>query len=343
MKIYIKNKELIREFIALNKDIEVIEKTYKSIKKTNIIIGHFDAIHKGHFELINKTKGMENIVLYSLFNHKYKNNQMATLSERLEYLNNLGIDDIILDDFVDVENIEAINFIKDKLIKTFNAGNIYCGFDFQFGKDRQGNVNLLKSLENKYNYKVHVLRPFLFNEVIKNNKREFIFSASSDVLLFEKGYRILSSSVIKQMLPNYRIEEINNLLIKPYLLISKVIRGKQLARILGFPTANILNEKQIYPKIGVYGVRVHIEEYDKVFYGVSNIGYNPTVENYNLLNIETHIFDFNDCIYDKILKIELITYIRNEEKFSNVEKLKEQVHKDILFFKKYLEDKKYGI
>ena len=110
--------------------------------------------------------------------------------------------------------------------------------------------------------------------------------------------------------------------------MGKVVKGKQLARKLGYPTANLCSRNKKYPKYGVYGVKLIIEGYSDVYYGIMNIGKNPTVENEGL-HIETHIFDFDDDIYGKKIKVELLFYIRNERKMNSLDELKSQIKEDI--------------
>ena len=111
-----------------------------------------------------------------------------------------------------------------------------------------------------------------------------------------------------------------------------MIYGKQLGRVIGFPTANLRFENKIYPEFGVYGVKIHIQDDKKVYNGVMNIGRNPTVD-VGVLSVETNIFDFNADIYGKVILIEVLKNIRKEKKFNSVDELKNQIGNDVNYWK----------
>lgn len=330
MKVFIKDKKIISDFSKFNsydieKDIEINE------KETTVIVGNFDAIHKGHFSLISEAKKLgKKIVIYTFYNHKYKSGKsITTISEKLEYIKELGIDYVVISDFFDIENISAKNFVIDILKNKLHMKNIFCGINFRFGKNKQGTVSYLKELEKAYSFKVYTTKPVLFKENIK----DINFKSSDDMNLFESGYNLLSSSIIKEYIANANIEDVNLLLNRSYIIMGEVVNGKKLGRLLGFPTANLETKNKLYPKVGVYGSRIYIQGINKPYYGVTNIGFNPTVDNNETIRVETHILDFNKDIYGKIIKIELLVYLRGEKKFNSLDELKSVISDDIKKFR----------
>lgn len=341
MNIFIDNKDIIDTYTKFDKTCKIY-KINEFIKFKDVlpimVIGHFDSIHMGHLNIIKEAikKAREDnteLVMYTMINHTKKiDNPITTIAEKLTFFKNLGFNHIILEDFKNIINIEAIDFINDVLVKKFKISHLFCGFNFGFGKNRGGNVNLLRHELKKYGVNVTVSLPFVF----KMDNKQFKFKTTDKLLEAEEnGYSILSTSYIKKTLKVNDIETTNKLLAKPYVIIGKVIHGKQLGRTIGFPTANLKYEKKVYPRFGVYGVRVRIEDYDKSFYGVMNIGNNPTISN-DYISIETNIFDFNEDIYGKIIYIEVLKFIRGEVKFANFSELKEQINNDVNTFKKII-------
>lgn len=338
MNIYINNENKINMFLKLNRENKIFKiSEYESLNSDNpiMIIGNFDTIHYGHLTIIKKAVDLakklnKKTILYTMINHTKKYlNPISTIDEKLTFFENLGVDSIILEDFLDIKNIEAEIFIEEYLIKKYNISHLFCGFNFEFGKNKKGNVNYLRNYLGNYNIKIDISSPVLFK--YENDKFDLI--QTYELLKYqEMGYRTLSSTYIKEALQVLDITKINDLLAKPYTIIGKVVKGKQIGRLIGFRTANLLPDEKIYPKNGVYGVRVKIEGYEKSFYGVTNIGNNPTINN-SSITIETNIFDFQDDIYDKIIYIELLEYIRSEKKFENITKLQEQIKCDTMYFK----------
>lgn len=341
MNIFINNKNEIKMFLKLKTKTNIFKiNDYDKNNFNNpiMIIGNFDTIHLGHLSIINKAVKLANsikkdIILYTFINHTKKYlNPISTIDEKLTFFENLGVNNIILEDFNDIKDIEANDFIKNFLIDKYNISHLFCGFNFEFGKNKKGNVKYLRDILSNYKINIDISSPVLF----KYENEKFNLIQTCELLKYqEMGYRTLSSTYIKEALQNLNISKINNLLAKPYTIIGKVIKGKQIGRLLGFKTANLIPDNKIYPKNGVYGVKVMVEGFNNIFYGVTNIGNNPTIDN-SKISIETNIFNFNEDIYDKIIYIELLTFIRNEQKFENIIKLQEQIKNDTLFFKEII-------
>ena len=148
----------------------------------------------------------------------------------------------------------------------------------------------------------------------------------------DENGEIISSTRVRNYIKEGNFEKVRKLLGHNFIILGEVIYGKQLGRVIGFPTANLRFENKIYPEFGVYGVKICIQDDEKVYNGVMNIGRNPTVDT-GVLSVETNIFDFNEDIYGKVIFIEILENIRHEKKFESVDELKEQISKDVNYWK----------
>ena len=164
---------------------------------------------------------------------------------------------------------------------------------------------------------------FLKEKNIKLNVQEPVLDEDNE---------IISSTRIRKYIENTNFTKVKELLGHNLIILGKVIYGKQLGRVIGFPTANLRFESKVYPEFGVYGVKIHIENDEKVYNGVMNIGRNPTVD-VGVLSVETNIFNFNEDIYGKVILIEVLENIRPEKKFNSVEELKIQIGNDVNYWK----------
>ena len=297
--------------------MDIIEEEIK--KKYNhdiyVALGSFDGLHLGHMKLIdtaiklakeNNGKSM----VYTFKNHplgvinkKLAPKLLMDNSTKIEVLKNKGVDILrfICFDKKFME-ISSEDFVLN-IIKQYNIKGIVVGFNFRFGHKNSGDVELLKEFSKKYNFKL-----FVVNAVEYNNE-------------------VVSSSRIRKAISQYgNVEEAKEMLPHPYFLEGKVVRGRQIGRKMGFPTINLdYNEDFVIPKNGVYFTAVL---YDNKFYkGITNIGYNPTVEG-KRLNIETHILDFNKEIYGERIRLYFLSRLRDEKKFQSIEELSLTIKKD---------------
>lgn len=325
IKFITKNLAEIKEIIGyyINTGIPDYHKNIEEIKKSKntVILGNFDGVHKGHQIILEKAvkqakeKNLKTIVY--TFNEYPKNKQtkITTCSEKAYLLSKSKIDYLYLEQFEKVKNYSPKEFVEKVLIDTLNANEVYCGFNFTFGKDKSGNVDILKKLLKKKNIKLNV----------------------QDAVLDEDG-EVISSTRVRNLVKKGDFDKVRELLGHNFIILGEVVYGKQLGRVIGFPTANLKFENKIYPEFGVYGVKIHIQDNDIVYNGVMNIGKNPTVD-VGVLSVETNIFDFNENIYGKIILIEVLENIRREKKFGSVEELKEQIGKDVYYWKNKILDK----
>jgi riboflavin kinase/FMN adenylyltransferase len=299
-----------------NFNIKLNEQTY-------IALGSFDGLHLGHMSLIDKTLKLakSNNVKSMIFT--FKNHPLTVINEEMaprliisndvksNLLEHIGIDILNYAEFnIEFMKISAEDFIYN-IIQHYNAKGFIVGFNYRFGYKNLGDVEFLHSLSKKLNFEVHVVDPVKING------------------------EIISSSKIRHLISEGDITKANYFLTRPFMLEGKVIRGKQLGRKIHFPTINLdYDKKFVLPRGGVYYT---IVEYDnKQYKGITNIGYNPTV-NDKKLSIETHILDFEKDIYDEFVRVHFYKRIRDEKKFDSLEYLIEQLKKD----KKYAEKQNF--
>lgn len=294
-----------------------------NVENTVVTIGNFDGIHKGHIKLIKeavkeaKTKNYKSVV-FTFENHPMRYfradsiKHIITNEEKVKIFKDLGVDIVFMIPFDEyMTKISATDFVKTILHEKLKCKMVIVGHDFTFARNKEGNASLLESLGKIYNMKVKVIEPIKI-----------------------KGRRV-SSSYIRNLINDGNVSEIKDFLGRNYFLEGEVIHARKIGRTIGFPTANLKAEdKLIIPKNGIYAVKVYIK--NKVYYGATNIGYNPTV-NGKALSIETNIIDFDEEIYGEIIKVEFLDRIRDEKKFNSLDELKSQLRKDVNFvYKKYV-------
>lgn len=295
---------------------------YKSInkvltpKKTIITIGTFDGVHLGHKSILDKLKkgtekGRYESVVLTFFPHpRMVLNQdssiklLNTIDEKTILLENFGIDTLIIHPFdAAFSNLTAEDFVKDILVDQLNIQKIIIGYDHRFGKNRTADINDLIAFGEKYGFEVAQIGAKEIDEIA------------------------ISSTKIRKALLGGDIKLTNLYLGYSYFISGKVVEGKKIGRTIGFPTANIeLSETyKLLPKNGVYIVSSKIN--DTLFYGMMNIGNNPTIGD-NEQSIEVHFFELNQDIYNHNLQISILKHIREEQKFNSIEELKSQLEND---------------
>ncbi|MDB0440720.1 bifunctional riboflavin kinase/FAD synthetase [Clostridioides difficile] len=285
-----------------------------NIKESVITIGNFDGIHKGHQVLIKKAveyAKKENIqsIVFTFANHPvnyFRPNSTKNIisnEDKIKLLEELGIDIVVIIPFDEyMTKIPAKDFVEEILVKKLKAKKIVIGHDFTFARAKEGNVNLLKSLEDEFGFEVEIIKPIKINDVR------------------------VSSTYIRSLVSQGDMTNVKEYLGRNYRLEGCVIHSKHLGRTMGFPTANIdLKNNMLVPKRGIYASIVHIG--DEVYFGATNVGYNPTV-NGKSLSIETNILEFNRDIYGKNIIVEFLERIRDERKFNSIDDLKNQLSND---------------
>ncbi|MFL2647852.1 MAG: bifunctional riboflavin kinase/FAD synthetase [Candidatus Actinomarinales bacterium] len=290
-------------------------KTYQDFSKDEFVenkievtcIGAFDGLHRGHIELIKKTKKVDNnyqIVTFNEIPKIYFDNNLKPLLDK-KNRNNIFEEykptNLIYLKFDEINKLSANEFLKFLDIN-INTNKIVVGKDFKFGKDRIGDVNNIISYFGEENV-------ILFSDYLIDNEK-------------------VSSTKIRNYLDNGNIEQANKFLGRKYKLTGTVVEGNKMGSKLGFPTANLKLHYELYlPKFGVYGITCNLD--NKSYEGILNIGITPTVKDSTKIKIEAHIFDFNNNIYDEILDIQINQFIREEIKFTSSEELINQIRIDI--------------
>lgn len=292
------------------------------LNNTVVTLGKFDGFHKGHMKLIeslSEYKEEFNTVVFTFDISPLKilgihNDYILSKEERIYIYDKLDVDVVIEFPFNEhVMKMPAMQFIEDILVKKLDVKKIIVGSDYHFGYKRQGDVELLKEMSNVYGYELQVLDKLDYQD------------------------EAVSSTRIKYSIKKGKMSNVSDMLGYNYFIKSKVIDGKHLGRKLGFPTINQnIDKNKIVPPKGVYVSKVMVDS--KCYYGITNIGNAPTVEDDCDVKAETNIFDFEDMIYGKEALVELLTFVREEKKFINVEELKKQIIKDIEIAKNYLEE-----
>jgi riboflavin kinase/FMN adenylyltransferase len=289
----------------------------KNHKGSIILIGNFDGVHLGHQKLFNLAKsykkkyglkiGVINFdPMPKMFFNKYlKNFRLSSIDQKVNLLNNLGVDFIVTKKFDKTfSKTKSINFIKNILSNKLKAKFIFVSNNFRFGNKREGDVKFLIQNEQKYNYQVINPKPLLINK------------------------KIVSSSLIRNYLENGYLEKANKLLDRKWSIKGIVQKGRQVGKKIGFPTCNIDIKDYVLAKPGVYAVRVLRKNPFKILKGIANLGYRPTFNQKKIL-LEVHLFNFSGNLYNKHLSVEFLKFIRKEKKFKNINKLKSQIKLDL--------------
>jgi riboflavin kinase/FMN adenylyltransferase len=297
------------------------------IKNPVVTIGTFDGVHIGHQKIIQqlileakKIDGESVLITFHphprlvLFPDNHNLQLLQTQAEKLQTLAENGLENVIILPFSkEFAQLSALDFVQTILYKSLIAKKIIIGYDHQFGNDRKGNIDFLIAHANDFNYDVIEIPAEEINEVN------------------------VSSTKIRTALQDGSVEIANAFLNKPFELSGTVIKGEQLGRTIGFPTANLdLNDNtKLIPANGVYAVKVQLLNGEKAYFGMMNIGYRPTVSQTQKQSIEVYLFDFQANLYAEHLKVSLYKRIRKEEKFVNLAILKSQLSKDEAVIRSY--------
>lgn len=284
-----------------------------------LTIGTFDGVHIGHQKIIqqlnNEAKKLNGqSVLLTFYphprmvlnptNHGLK--LLQTQEEKLSKLNKYGLENIIVIPFTqEFANLSAEEFVKKYLVEKLKVKKLVIGYDHQFGKNREGGIEFLNSICDKYNFTVNEIPAQEINEVN------------------------ISSTRIRKAIEEGDVTIANRYLGDAFTISGTVVRGEQLGRKIGFPTANILidDETKIIPSSGVYAVKASVEKGEEI-QAMMNIGTRPTVSEALKTTIEVNLFDFNEDIYTKQIEISILSKIRDEQKFENIEALISQLKND---------------
>jgi riboflavin kinase/FMN adenylyltransferase len=278
-------------------------------------IGNFDGVHLGHQSIFRtmcqrarQVDGTSIVLTFEPHPLKVLAPQHCPLLitptvKKLSIMWGCGVDVIVCLPFTqELANLTPVAFVEEVLVRTIGIREIYVGYDFAFGKGRQGTIALLQDLGKRYEFRVHIIEPIAVEG------------------------RVVSSSIIRQWVQQGNVDEAALLLGRLYSLAGTVVEGYQKGRELGFPTANVSSTYELIPGHGVYAVVVDWREqrYD----GVANIGFNPTFGR-TQLSIEIHLFNFSQHLYGETVEISFLKKIRDERAFPSVADLVKQIAQDV--------------
>ncbi len=290
---------------------------------TAVTIGMFDGLHLGHLKVIDgclstsKTNQLKTCVI-SFSNHPAdhftgkRNELLMPMQEKIDAFENLGIDYLVIIPFdAYIVELPAKNFIQELLIGRLKAEKVVLGYDNHFGKNREGSISFI----NEH-----------FGDVLE--------TIAIDVAKVDEV--IVSSSQIKKYLSEGDITKANAMLGLPFSISGIVVHGNQNGRKIGFPTANMAlkADNKFIPQLGVYLCQVKIEA--GLFFGLTNMGYRPTLNKDDGIHIETHLLDFDGELYGQRIEIQFIEKIRSEKRFDSFEDLKNQIAADLAWARMYL-------
>lgn len=291
---------------------------FKPAGKTIVTIGTFDGVHLGHQKLIRglqeikqETGGQTTILTFDphprkvLFPNQHDLKLITTTAEKCELLEKYGIDNVIIYPFTTAfSKLQAGEYIEKIIVNGLHTEVLVIGYDHRFGSNREGNIDTLKQVSARFNFSI-----------------EEITAQDIDQIN-------VSSTRIRKALEEGDMATANRFLGYDFFITGKVVKGKQLGRTIGYPTANMdmADADKIIPKIGVYAVRVWVD--NRLYKGMLNAGLNPTTDNDDALKVEVNIFDFDREIYGETIRVEFVRRLRDEEKFANLEELKQALHAD---------------
>ena len=295
---------------------------FKQIHNAVVTIGTFDGVHIGHQKIISrlqevaKKNGGETVIL-TFFPHPrmilhpddLNIKLISTMNEKAEKLAAIGIDHLIITPFTrDFSNLTPQEYIKEILVEKIGTRHIIIGYDHRFGKDRKGGMKELQSFASDFGFDVEEIPEQDINDVA------------------------VSSTKIRNAILSGDAKTASEFLGYAFQLTGKVIKGDQLGRVLGFPTANLFIEEsyKLIPSDGIYAVSIEFipeETSSKTAKGMAYIGHRPTINGMSR-NIEVNIFDFDEDIYGQSIRINFLEHLRGDKKFNSLEELKEQLTKD---------------
>ena len=279
-------------------------------------MGTFDGVHIGHKKILNKlTQNTENEKYESLVLTFFPHPRMVlqehsdikllnTIAEKIDLLKKIGIENLVIHPFDETfSRLTAEEFVSSILVDRFHIQKIIIGHDHRFGRNRTADIDDLIAFGKQYDFEVEQISVQEINEIS------------------------VSSTKIRNALLEGNMALANEYLGYEYVLTGIIIKGKQLGRTIGFPTANLKIEEnyKLIPQNGVYIVKSIINQ--ETVFGMMNIGFNPTVDGQKQ-SIEIHYFDFNADLYNQKISVSILHRIRSEQKFESVELLKEQLEKD---------------
>ncbi|WP_028767519.1 bifunctional riboflavin kinase/FAD synthetase [Shewanella fidelis] len=280
-----------------------------------LTIGNFDGVHRGHAEVINRLVekaehlGLPAAVMtfepqpQELFQGEDAPARLSLLRDKIVLLDELKVNRLLCVNFnKKFASYSAEDFIEQLLVNALGVKYLVVGDDFCFGKQRQGNFDMLRKAGEKHGFAVVSTQSFIL------------------------GDKRVSSTEIRQLLAKGNLEQARRLLGHPFTLSGRVAHGQKIGRTIGFPTANIALKRKVSPVRGVFAIKLYWDNSD-IYEGVANVGFRPTV-NGQVCQLEVHLFDFDGDLYGKTVEVELVAKIRDEQPFGSLDALKKQIKDD---------------
>lgn len=288
----------------------------KQIPNLSLALGFFDGVHIGHqaviscaVEFAKETNCQSAVVTFK--EHPYcffkgvSPKYILTLEDKYKYLEELGVDYVFELDFASIYNLTPLQYLEDVLVKYFYPRAISTGFNHKFGVDKTGDVKFLSDHQDKFDYLYFATPPqSIFGDVV-------------------------SSTAIRQFIKSGVVDMASSMLGRKFAVSGTVIKGRELGRTIGYPTANIIYPLDIVePPYGVYDVNVELDD-GSIYRGLANFGVSPTVSNDGICILEVYLLNFEGDLYDRDIKVHFTKMIRPEIKFNNLDELKTQIEFDI--------------
>lgn len=287
--------------------MDILRYENANLNNTAVALGKFQGLHKGHMLLIGEVLRLSyeedlNSVVFTIDMPQEKAINLPV--ERYHILEDCGIDYNVSCEFSkEFASMSPREFVENILINKLDAKYVVVGTDFRFGNKRAGDVSLLKSYGEEYGFFVVAIDKLAIDDII------------------------VSSTYIRELISVGNMKAVSRYMGRDYFINGKVMRGKQLGRTIGFPTANIIpDSSKLLPPFGAYYTEVEVEGY--MYKAITNVGNNPTIDENNHITVEANIIEFSDDIYDKEITIYFKDFIRGEMKFTDIEELKKQLEID---------------
>jgi len=302
-----------------------LEKLTRQFPHPCVTIGNFDGVHLGHQMLFSevvqsacRSQGTSIAITFNPHPLQVLRPEgiklISNCDQKVELIEMAGLDVLVIVPFTrEFATMSAEEFVDDFLIGRIGVKELVVGYDYAFGKGRRGDINFLKRQGAEKDFPVTVVEPHYEDDIL------------------------VSSTKVRELVAEGRMIDASKLLGRPYQIRGVVQVGKQRGgKEIGFPTANLqVDEEDLVPRHGVYVTQVICN--GKCYGGVVNIGLNPTFGEEKLV-AETHIFDFNQDIYGKPMKINLLKFLRSEKKFSSIKELSAQISRDVMEARQVLDE-----
>ena len=294
------------------------------MRPTVLTLGVFDGLHLGHqlimrtvVERASATGAVPTVITFDPHPRAVLHSESAppllqTFDQKIEAFGVLGIEQTIVVRFTrKFAQVRAEDFLRDVVHERLQATEVYLGRGFAFGRDREGNIELLKKVSGQLG-----------------------FSAAEVPEVQLRGHRI-SSSRIRELLKQGRVNLVRYMLGRPYGVEGRVVRGKERGRTLGFPTANLAPQNRVIPRNGVYVTATLIDGIWRR--SITNVGTRPTFETIEEPSVETFVINWSGDLYGDVVRVRFLHRIRDEKKFDGIESLKKQIGYDLSRANKYFE------